>query len=104
MRQRPSEDTSKPAPKAEAPKAEDKRNNNRAAKLSFNEKRELEALPGKISALETEQATLQQQLADPAIYRDRPTEVPTMNARLAAIDEELLALLERWEALEAKTA
>lgn len=104
MRQRPSEDANKPAPKAEAPKAEDKRNNNRAAKLSFNEKRELEALPGKISALETEQATLQQQLADPAIYRDRPTEVPTMNARLAAIDEELLALLERWEALEAKTA
>ncbi len=75
---------------------------NRAVKLSFNEKRELDALPGRISALETEQSGLQQQLADPDIYRTRGAEVAAMNARLAVIDDELLTLLERWEALEAK--
>ncbi|GAB2881824.1 ATP-binding cassette domain-containing protein [Uliginosibacterium flavum] len=73
------------------------------AKLSFNEKRELEGLPAKMAALEAEQAGLQKQLADPEIYRTRGAEMTTMNTRLAAIDEELLNLLERWEALEAKT-
>ncbi|MDO6388413.1 MULTISPECIES: ATP-binding cassette domain-containing protein [unclassified Uliginosibacterium] len=76
---------------------------NRSAKLSFNEKRELEALPGRISSLEAEQAELQQQLANPDIYRTRGADVPAMNARLAEIDEALLELLERWEALEAKS-
>jgi ATP-binding cassette subfamily F protein uup len=92
-------DAPKPAAKPVEP---EKKADKRAAKLSFNEKRELEQLPGKISALEAEQAGLQRQLADPAIYRDRPQEVPAMNQRLEAIEEELLGLLERWELLEAK--
>lgn len=90
--------TSKPA------ETERKPAGNRTVKLSFNEKRELEALPGKISTLEAEQTGLQQQLADPDIYRTRGAEVPAMNARLAEIDEALLELLERWETLEAKSA
>jgi ABC transport system ATP-binding/permease protein len=91
----------KVAPVAKAPEAERKAAN-KPVKLSFNEKRELEALPGKIAALETEQGGLQTRLADPATYRDAPQEVPALNARLSAIEEELLVLLERWEALEAK--
>ncbi|NSL57069.1 ATP-binding cassette domain-containing protein [Uliginosibacterium aquaticum] len=83
--------------------SERKATTNRSVKLSFNEKRELEALPGRISSLEAEQAELQQQLADPDIYRTRGADVPAMNARLAEIDEALLELLERWEALEAKS-
>lgn len=104
VRQRGSVVDQKPAARIETAKNDEKRVSaqSRPTKLSFNEKRELEALPGKISALEAEQAGLQQQLADPAIYRERPTEVPGMNTRLAAIEEELLVLLERWEALEAK--
>jgi ABC transport system ATP-binding/permease protein len=76
----------------------------RGAKLNFNEKRELEALPGKIATLEAEQTGLQQLLADPDIYRTRAEEVPLFNARLAVLEEELMGLLERWEALEAKNA
>ncbi len=76
----------------------------RAAKLNFNEKRELEQLPAKIAALEAEQAGFQQQLADPAIYRERPQEVPRMNQRLETIETALLELLERWEALEKKAS
>jgi len=106
MRQRSAIAERKAPAKAEPVKGEDKRSptSTRGAKLSFNEKRELEALPGKIAALEAEQAQLQQQLADPAVYRDRASEVQGMNTRLESIEEELLNLLERWEALEAKTA
>ncbi|KAF7597697.1 MAG: ABC transporter ATP-binding protein [Candidatus Dactylopiibacterium carminicum] len=75
---------------------------NRTAKLSFNEKRELDALPEKIEALEGEQGALQQQLNDGTIFRAQPAEAARMTARLAQIDDDLLALLERWEILEAK--
>jgi ATP-binding cassette subfamily F protein uup len=73
----------------------------KAAKLSWKEQRELEALPERIAALEAEQQTLTARLEDPALYGN-PQEAQTVAARLAAIDEELLGLLERWEALEAR--
>ena len=76
----------------------------RAVKLSFNEKRELEALPERIAALEAEQQGIQTRLADPAIYQQAPQEVPQLNERLLAIDRELDTALERWEALESKAA
>jgi ATP-binding cassette subfamily F protein uup len=71
------------------------------AKLSWKEQRELEALPDRIAALEAEQKALTARLEDPALYGD-PREAQTVAARLAAIEEELLVLLERWETLEAR--
>lgn len=71
----------------------------RARKLSFKEKKELAELPERIDTLETEQAELHEQLADPALYKERPAEVGTMQQRLDAIEGELLELLERWEEL-----
>ncbi len=71
-------------------------------KLSWREQRELEALPGNIAALEGEQAGLSQRLADPAIYQRDPQAAQKAAERLAAIDDELTALLERWEILEAR--
>lgn len=85
-----------------APASEEKKPTAKPAKLSYNEKRELDALPAKIAALETEQAGLQQQLADPDAYKKHGVQMPAMNARLEAIEEELLSLLERWEVLEGK--
>ncbi len=69
-------------------------------KLSYREARELEELPGRIAALETEQQEITQRLEDPALYQQEPLEAQTLSSRLAAIDDELMALLERWEALE----
>ena len=40
-------------------------------------------------------------LADPALYRDHPQEVQSLNQRYAAIDRELASFLVRWEELEA---
>ena len=90
-------------PKAEKPK-EAAKPAPKAAKsgLSYKENKELEAVPGRIEALEQEQALIAGQLADPAIYRDKPELVKALNERTSAIEEELLTLLARWEELEAK--
>jgi ATP-binding cassette subfamily F protein uup len=68
-------------------------------KLSFKEQRELDALPARIEALETEQRTLNERLASPTLYTDEPGRVPELHARSQAIEEELMAALERWEVL-----
>ena len=73
-----------------------------SAKLTYKESRELEALPGMIQALETEQGELAHRLADPALYQDRSVDVNALNVRHAQIETELSRLLERWEALEAR--
>jgi ABC transport system ATP-binding/permease protein len=72
------------------------------AKLSYKEARELEAIPGRVEALEREQGDLAARLADPELYRSAPREVAALNARTAAIEEELMELLARWEGLEAR--
>jgi ATP-binding cassette subfamily F protein uup len=68
-------------------------------KLSYKEQRELEALPARIEALEAEQKALAERLADAGFYTREPQNVAAAQARMAAIDDELLAELERWEAL-----
>ncbi|CAD6548551.1 ABC transporter ATP-binding protein uup [Paraburkholderia kirstenboschensis] len=76
------------------------RNPQRAAKLSFKEQRELEALPEKIAALEAEQKTIGAQLEDGSIFAKDAQEGKRLSERYAAIDEELLLALERWDELE----
>ena len=73
----------------------------KARKLSFKDKRELDELPGRIEALETEQKALSEQLASNALYSQAPDKVAALHARYAQIDEDLLAALERWEQLSA---
>ena len=69
-------------------------------KLSYKESRELAELPERIAALEQEQKAISQRLEDPAYYQAEPQEARQISLRLTEIDEELLLLLERWEALE----
>ena len=76
----------------------------RAKKLSFQEMRELEALPGKIDSLEQEQANITLRLNEPIIYRDYPDEATALQARFASIEKELADCLARWEELESKSA
>ncbi|OIQ91322.1 ABC transporter ATP-binding protein uup [mine drainage metagenome] len=70
-------------------------------KLSYKEQRELQELPQRIAALEAEQKALAAQLADPDFYKTAPQRAGELQARYAAIEEEMLELLARWEALEA---
>jgi ATP-binding cassette subfamily F protein uup len=71
-------------------------------KLSFKEQRELDQLPARIAALEAEQAALHGRLADPAFYLEAADVQRQAQDRLAAVDAEIDAALQRWEALEAK--
>ena len=91
-----------PAPAAAPKAAEPPRPAATRTKLSYKEQRELDALPARIEALEAEQATLNQRLADPALYAREPERAAELHARHAAIDEELMAALERWEALASR--
>ena len=70
-------------------------------KLGFKEQRELDGIPEAIAALEAEQTDIRQQLNDAGIYTRDPQLAATLHARDAEIDDELLALLERQEALSA---
>ena len=59
-------------------------------KLSYNEQRELDALPERIDSLEREIAAIERDLAEGRIYTSE---------RLAPAQEELEALVERWAEL-----
>ena len=68
-------------------------------KLSYKEQRELELLPELIAALEKEQSTLQDELADGSLYSTNPSRAAALAARVGTIEDELMGALERWTAL-----
>ncbi|MGB4976643.1 MAG: ATP-binding cassette domain-containing protein [Anaerolineae bacterium] len=72
----------------------------RARGLTYREQREMEALPGRIEALEAEQSQLVQVMAAPAIYQGGGDAVVQTTARLAALEQELAEAYARWEALD----
>ena len=70
-------------------------------KLGHREQRELDKLPQTIEALEQEQTALRAELADVNLYSKDAKRATTLYQRDAAIDEELLSALGRWEELTA---
>ena len=70
-----------------------------ASKLSYKDQRELDGLPARIEALELEQATINERLADGAIFQADPKAAAAMSKRTGEIDELITAAMERWEAL-----
>jgi ATP-binding cassette subfamily F protein uup len=73
----------------------------RRRKLSFNEQRELDALPETIATFENEQRQLHETLAEPAFYRNDGGLIAATKERLSTVETELKRAYERWEALEA---
>lgn len=74
---------------------------NARRKLSYKEQRELDTMPERIEALEVEQTKIQAAMSSSDYYRLGPEQMRQDKARVDQIDDELLALLERWEALQA---
>jgi len=68
-------------------------------KLSYKEQRELDALPAKLASLEAELAKINRQLEDGSLYAQDPALAAQLAQRATAIDDELLACMERQEAL-----
>jgi ATP-binding cassette subfamily F protein uup len=85
----------KPAPAANKPAT------GKPRKLSYNEQRELEALPAMIEALEAEQSQLQARVSDTGFYQQEQAQVTDTLARLETVTQELESCYRRWEALEA---
>jgi len=71
----------------------------KAKKLSFKEQRELDGLPDRIAALEAEQGAISAALADGSLYSSDNLQALKLATRNAQIDDELMAALERWDAL-----
>ncbi|GAU07585.1 ATP-binding cassette domain-containing protein [Desulfoplanes formicivorans] len=87
-------------PKAKQPLPKPPRTSNRPPRLTFNEKRELAALPSKIETLEEEKQAILARLEDPASMDPAdPSSYVRLGERLASLDASLESLYERWVAL-----
>jgi ABC transport system ATP-binding/permease protein len=75
---------------------------NKTRKLSYKERRELEALPEKIEALEAEQSELHRLMGNGDFYRQPGEKITAGMERLEAVNKELEACYTRWETLEAQ--
>jgi ATP-binding cassette subfamily F protein uup len=71
-------------------------------KLSYKEQREFETLPAQIAELEEEQKRITEllEMDGGAIYAHEASRAAELAQRHGQIDEELLAAMERWEALD----
>ncbi|HEX4895313.1 MAG TPA: ATP-binding cassette domain-containing protein [Solimonas sp.] len=72
-----------------------------ASRLNTRERRELDALPGRIEKLDAEQAALAAQISSPDFYARPREQQAAAEQRLADIEHELATAYARWEALEA---
>jgi ATP-binding cassette subfamily F protein uup len=69
-------------------------------RLSYNEQRELQALPAHIEALETEQQRLKLESESPDFYRENADHIRVVLARLEQVGRDLESALARWIELE----
>ncbi|MEJ7600863.1 MAG: ATP-binding cassette domain-containing protein [Kofleriaceae bacterium] len=72
-----------------------------ARKLSFKEARELEGIEDTIAAAEAKVTALEATLSDPAVFKDRPTEVQVLISALDTARLEVERLFARWQELDA---
>ena len=69
-------------------------------KLSYHEQREIDALPGRVAALEEEQQRLREESASADFYKSPADHIHAVLARIEALQTELDAALERWLELD----
>ena len=89
-----------PKPKASSPKPQAP---GRKAKRTFKEEKEYAGLPKRIAALEAEQQQLQEAIARPEFYKDGAQAIKKTMERVAAVEAELLAAMERCDVLDSIT-
>ena len=73
----------------------------RPRKRTFKENHELAGMEAAILTAEAEVTALETTLSDPAVFKDRPLEVPRLNAELEAARREVERLYARWAELDA---
>ena len=90
------------APKRPVPPVTASRPRPRPERLSYNERRELEALPGQIEALDAEIEALHERLSDAGLYQQGGDAVAKATARVREVEQALERAYARWEELEGK--
>lgn len=90
-----------PAPKTVVP-AKTESVKRTANKLSYNQQRELDELPLKLSELEEKIAHFQQQMSSADFFTRPHDETQEVLTALASAEQELELAFERWEVLEAQ--
>jgi ABC transport system ATP-binding/permease protein len=101
LRQRKAPPPTKGAtPTAAAPERAAAPSTQKPRRLTYKDQRELELLPARIEKLESEQAQLQRQIADPVWFRADNERSTLSLQRLQALAAELEAAYARWDALE----
>ncbi len=99
--QRPPEPTTQSRPGVESPKPKPAQaTREQSRKLSFKERKELEALPERIEQLETAVQEMHSAMADPSFYRKDRDEIGGAKKRLEGLERELATAYERWHTLE----
>lgn len=71
-------------------------------KLTYKEKLELEKIPEQIELLESDQAELQNSMADPDFFKQSGDKISAATAQLQKYSDQLAELYTRWEELAAK--
>jgi len=101
LRQRP-ETTTKKQETSQEPRQDkpSKAGTEKPKKLSYKDQRELDQLPQKIEALETEVGELHEQMSQPDFYQQEGVHIAESQTRLEALETELTEYYERWERLE----
>jgi ATP-binding cassette subfamily F protein uup len=86
-----------PTPVAEATRALAK------TKLSYKEKRELESLPARIEAAESESARVRAAIEAPDFYKEPAASIAATLARVGELARELEELYRRWDELDSRS-
>ncbi len=69
-------------------------------KLTFKERKELEALPETIEQYDAQIAALHREMSEPQFYQQPGAQIAAQQARLKQLEEQLAAAYHRWEELE----
>ncbi|MGA9573890.1 MAG: ATP-binding cassette domain-containing protein [Lysobacterales bacterium] len=74
--------------------------NNKQAKLSYKDQRELGNLPAKIEKLEQQQAQLERQISEPGFYQSDREKIQKVMQELEQVQGQLETAFTRWSELE----
>jgi len=101
LRQRPQAAAERQPEKSNREKARSKSSPRPSRKLGYMQQRELQDLPQKIEALESEQKELAAILSDPSFYRNDKSEIAKVKREHDRLAHEIETAYHRWEELEA---
>jgi ATP-binding cassette subfamily F protein uup len=73
-------------------------------KLGYMQQREMQDLPPRIEALESEQKELFAILSDPLFYKKEKDEIAGVKADLDRVEREIETAYRRWEELETRVS